>query len=485
MKRKLAILLALSVSLLSGCGDNSEVGSETQTQTGNIEKPKEIAMLTNTFMPWDDNEGDLKTFCDEYERLTGIKLSIQSPPKDDYYERLNILLATDNSVDVFETGCLFYPNYAMYDLLWDMTDAWENSSIKDITNEGYVNSLKIDGRLYGFPLTAGNGTVTYVRGDWLEKLNIPQPKTYDEFHEMLKKFKTQGDNIIPLTAAGLVNSESPYDLYLREFYQTAIPDFYLKDGKYVDGMTEPEMLEALKRMKQAYEEGLIDKDIAKNKTSQCRDKFYSGVVGCFNYWAGTWGKTMDQKVKAVDPNASVVALMPLDGIKYLERPPLAMVISKNSESPEGVFKYLIEYSHDGGEGQMLFSHGVENYHWRKLSDTQGEIIQEHEVSSVYLKPDLSINNFVDIIPQDPAVVASLKMFNENSTLASIPVTSKETGDLFSDIDIIRREIIESVVTTNMTIDEGLKEYDTRASKLVARVLNNLNSNIDNAENGEG
>ncbi len=484
MKRKIAILLALQMGLFSACGNVANTEEAENKQSGNIEKPEEISIMTNTFMPWEDNDADVKMFCDEYERITGIKLKVQIPQKDEYYEKLNILLATDNSVDLFETGCLFYPNYAMYDLLWDMTDAWEVSEIKNITDEKYIDSLRVNGRLYGFPLTAGNGTVTYVRKDWLDKLNISQPTTYDEFHDMLKKFKTLGDDIIPLTAAGLVNSESPYSLYLREFYQDANPDFYLKGDKYVDGMTEPEMKEALIRMKSAYEEGLLDKDIVKNKTSNCRDKFYDGVVGCFNYWAGTWGKTMNQKVKAKDPSGEVIALKPLNNIKYLERPPLAMVISNNSKSPEGVFKYLVEFSHDGGEGQMLFTYGLENRHWRKISDTKAEIIKENALNSIYLKPDLSINSFADPIPVDPEIAAGVKMFNENSTLASIPVTSKKTGDLFSDVDIIRREIIEAVVTTDMTVEDGLKEYNTRASKLVTRVLNSLNDSDSNEETNE-
>ncbi len=486
MKRKIALLLVLSMSLLSACGNNENENpqaSDGQNQAQNIEKPEQISMITNTFMPWEDNAEGIKLFCEEYQKLTGIKLTVEIPKVSTYYERLNIMLATDDSVDLFETGSLFYPNYAAYDLLWDMTDAWENSSIKNITNENYVESLKIDGRLYGFPLNAGNGTVTYVRKDWLDKLNIPEPKTYDEFHEMLKKFKTLGDNIIPLTAAGLVNSEAPYSLYLREFYQDASPDFYLKDGKYVDGMTEPEMKETLTRMKRAYEDGLLDPDIVTNKTSDCRNKFYEGIVGCFNYWAGTWGKTIDRKAKEADPSAEVVALNPLDGVKYLERPPLAMIISKNSKSPEGVFKYLIEYSHDGGEGQMLFTNGIENYHWRRVSDTETERIESHEVDAIYLKTDLSINNFVDPMPKDPQIEEGLKMFYENSKLAPIPIASKETGNLFSEIDIIRREVIESVVTTDMTIDEGLNEYNVRASKLVKRVLKDLNSEGENPEEG--
>ncbi len=486
MKRKIAILLVLSMSLLSACGNNendASQASDEQGQTQDIEKPEQISMITNTFMPWENNEEGVRLFCEEYEKLTGIKLNVEIPDTATYYERLNIMLATDDSVDLFETGSLFYPNYAAYNLLWDMTDAWENSSIKDITEEDYVDSLKINGRLYGFPLNAGNGTVTYVRKDWLDKLNIPEPKTYDEFHEMLKQFKTLGDDIIPLTAAGLVNSEAPYSLYLREFYQDASPDFYLKDGKYVDGMTEPEMKETLTRMKQAYADGLLDPDIVKNKTSDCRNKFYSGVVGCFNYWAGTWGNTLRDNVKNSDPTADIVALKPLDGVEYLERPPLAMIISKNSKSPEGVFKYLIEFSHDGGEGQMLFTNGIENYHWRWISDTETERIENHEVDAIYLKTDLSINNFTDPMPKDPQIKAGLEMFYENSKLAPIPIASKETGDLFSEVDVIRREVIESVVTTDMTIDEGLKEYDVRASKLVQRVLNDLNSEGENLEEG--
>ncbi len=483
MKRKLAIFASavLALSSLTACGTTDTDLTQDSETTSTVEKPKEISMMVNTFMTGDDNEDEVQMFCDEYEKHTGVKLLVAKPQHESYYESVNISLATDNTVDLYEVGSLFYPSYAKFDLLWDMTDAWENSSIKGITDEAYVDILKIDGHLYGFPLTKGNGTATYVRKDWLDKLNISEPKTYDEFYDMLKKFKATGDDIIPITAAGLVNSEAPYSLYLREFYQDASPDFVLKNGKYVDGMTEPEMTDALKRLKQAYSDGLLDKDVVKNKTSSCRNKFYDGLVGCFNYWAGTWGMTMDEKIKELDPNASVKALKPIEGVKYLERPPLAMVISKNSDNPEGIFKYLIEYSHDGGEGQMLFTRGIENYHWKKTSANKGEIIPEHKIGAIYLKSELAFNNFVDIVPIEKEIAESAQIFNDNSELAPLPVTSKKTGDLFSDVDIIRREIIESIVTTDMTIEEGMAEYNLRASKLVQRVLTDLNSQEENAE----
>ena len=157
-----------------------------------------------------------------------------------------------------------------------------------------------------------------------------------------------------------------------------------------------------------------------------------------------------------------------------------MVISKNSKSPAGVFKYLVEFSHDGGDGQMLFTNGVENYHWTKENGNV-KLITDHEVPSIYLKAELSINNYKDPIPVDPTIQSYINMFNENSELAPLPITSKDTGNLAADIDIVRREVIESIVTTDMTIDEGYAEYEKRAAKLVKRVLDSVNSNTENTE----
>ncbi len=86
-------------------------------------------------------------------------------------------------------------------------------------------------------------------------------------------------------------------MYLREFYQDAIPDFTQVDGKWVDGMSQPNMKPALERMSTAYADGLIDKEIVTNKTSSVRDKFYAGKIGAFTYWAGDWNRVIEQNLK--------------------------------------------------------------------------------------------------------------------------------------------------------------------------------------------
>jgi len=93
-------------------------------------------------------------------------------------------------------------------------------------------------------------------------------KNYDEFINMLRAFKKRGNGTIPITAAGLLNTETPYDLYLREFYQDANPDFYKDEttGKYVDGFSQPEMREAVQRLRDVYQEGLLDAEVVTNKS---------------------------------------------------------------------------------------------------------------------------------------------------------------------------------------------------------------------------
>ncbi len=476
MKRKIAVLSMFFTAMLFCVSCQTKQTVQNDAIEKEFVKPEKITILTNSFKP---KEEGLNAFLQKYKDMTGIDLAFSDFDSKSYYEKVIISIACEEDIDVYEVGGIYYPNFAAYDLLWDMTDTYEKSSIKDNLDNLYVDALRINGRLYGFPTNKGNGTVTYVRKDILDELGIKEPDNYDEFYQMLVSFKNYKEGFIPITAAGLLNSESPFDLYLREFYQNAKPDIYFDGKAYVDGMTEPEMREALERMKKAYNEGLIDPNIATNKTSDCRDSLFNGNVGCFNYWAGSWARTLNEKIEETLPESGyyVTPLKPIKETQYIERPPIALVIPKVCKNPEGVFKYLIEFSHDSGEGEMLFTQGVEGFHWQLDADGNGSIIQsENKISNSWFTPELTFTNFKNPIKIDPKVVPSLELFKENSSMAPVPTTSKKVGGIITDLDTTRREIIEEIVTTDMTIDEGLEDYNIRASKLVERILNDLNSN---------
>lgn len=525
-----------------------DLGLQSPLEGFKSQRPEVITVMADTCMT---KENGLDMVCEEYTNRTGIKLSIEKPDHNQYYEKVNLNFAAGTVCDVIEMGGTYYPNYASADALWDMTEAWETSDLKakGIVKEKYVDALKVPGsddveRLYGFPMAKGNGTVTYVRKDWMDALGIENPTNYNEFISMLRRFKNEisehpdykealkGKKVIPLTAAGLINTETPYNIYMPEFYQDANPDFYFDEnaGEYIDGMLQPEMKEALKRMKDAYDEGLIDVEIVTNKTSTCRDKFYDDRVGCFNYWAGAWNKTIQDNLesgKGDDYKGDVQPLEPITEATYIERPPTALIINKgysgSEERRKGIFEYLLLYAHDGGEGQLLFTRGVEGVHWRapetpdekatgiidipaeeqkdkktiveekeksrKLNETTGVTPEYSRVALPFLETPKKLVeksyfsaelNIVDGYEEyenmylNDTIKSSLALFEENSKIAKVPKVSSEISEVLPDLALVRREVIAKAVTGKLTIDEAIQEYKNNAGREQETILKALN-----------
>jgi putative aldouronate transport system substrate-binding protein len=503
---KKAGALGLSVAMISGvtaCGGGA-VKFEQKQYEANPDKPESISMIMDTCIT---QENGLEKVCEEYENQTGIKLTVEKPSHNQYYEKVSIAFTSGKPADVMEVGSTYYPKFARVGALWDMTDAWNQTTAtaKSIVDEDYVEALKIDGKLYGFPMAAGNGTITYVRQDWLDKIGMSEgPKNYDEFIEMLTKFKDlkgvtpNGEAVIPYTAAGLINSETPYEIYLREFYWEASPDF-IKDeatGKYIDGFTSQDFQDALGRIKDAYWKGLIDAEIATNKTDAARKKVTSGICGTFNYWAGMWDSKLEDSLLKVAPDAKLTAIAPIAETEYIERVPTAMVITTAAENPSGIFEYLVMYSHDGGEGQMLFTRGVEGLHYKKDGvsydglagedfdrETNGETVAlgyqadpTKDVEKSFYAPELSITNWTDPISFDERVTTSLETFRANRKFATVPRSTRVITKNLTNVDVIKRKIAaEFVNNKDMTIEEAMSRYESEIGNRAQLIIDELDA----------
>ena len=485
----LAAVMTFGLAACTGNGGGSNGGGSASLE---YTKPDSIKMTFDTCMTPENGVNDV---CAKYEELTGIKLELEKPDHAKYYEKITLSFASGNPSDVIEMGSTYYPENANNGALWDMTDAWENTTAhcKEIIDESYVDALKMDVRdgsgmrLYGFPTVAGNGTITYVREDWLKDAGMDLPTDYDGFIKMLRAFKERGSNgktpgAIPLTAAGLLNNgETPYDIYLREFYQDAIPDFYQKeDGTWVDGFSEPAMAGAMQRFQDAYKEGLLDETIITNETKSCRDKFNDGLVGAFNYWAGSWG----MKLEDGTPGAKLSALPAIDEVRnsggYIGRVPLAMVITSDCEMPEAVFNDLILYSHDGGEGQMLFTHGVEGVHYTKNDDGSITALEQKAdpsklVEKSFYAPEYSITSWTDPMTLDSRVQASLDVYLQCRSLAKVAPASSVLTENQDKLTEIRKSVLADVLHGNTTVDEAMQKYNKDSSAIVEAILADLSS----------
>jgi putative aldouronate transport system substrate-binding protein len=453
------------------CGkkETTESGNNTATPAtkGEVAKPTVInAMFDTTFLTPEIGQ---QQFIDEFKKKTGIELKINQPAHNQYYEKVNLAFASGEVPDVVELGGTPLVNYSSNGALYDITKLVDASTTMKNIDQKYKDAVKVNGKMYAFPIQVGNGCITYMRKDVLDKNNVKVPTTYAEYIDALKVFAKEG--MTAFTAPGLIADETPFAMYLREFYQDAEPDYVKKNGKYVDGMLEPEMKAALNRLKDAYAQGLIDKEIVTNKTSTCRDKWSAGKVGAFTYWAGSWNMNLDNDLKKTVPTATMVALPAIKETQYIDRVPTALGISSKSKNPEGVYKYLIEYMHDGGEGTKLFTIGVENVHYKATADGKSEFLPKlDDPKKLAIKTyiDLGLNlekNYKETITLDPRVTSSLATFNANSKSASLLPASDEYASASADVLTARKTAIAKIVLGQVSVDDGLAQYakDTKAA----------------------
>ena len=449
-----------------------------------IIKPEKITMMVNgNFLSVAAGQEEV---VKKYKELTGIDLEVTTIDHNSYNDQLSLAFASGDVPDVVILSSDFYAAYAAQGALADISSYWENSEAKKSGrfNTRYIDDLYIDGGLYGFSAQRGNGCLTYLRQDWLDNLGLSVPTTYDEYLNVLRAFTfddPDGNGIndtYGVTAPGIVNN------YLPELWQDSYQEIYQNEqGVWVDGFSEQSTIDALQRLQDAYKEGIIDVEVATNKSSSCRDKFYAGQIGAFTYWAGKWNKTLEENLQSINPEARLVAIPPIAELGiYTERQTPVIAITRDCENPGGVFKYLFDYMVDGADGQMLFTYGVEGVHYEVKDGVYKQLPNLENPSTTfacaYIDPLLSLSEWVIEDPLAsavaPSVASSNKLFLENSKVAPMFISNDVIANYKASLTDIRTIIISDIVTGGVPVEEGMKSYHEQTDTMIEEMLASLN-----------
>ena len=533
-KRVLPLLLATTMvlGLLAGCGEtetadtSTNTGSETTntgsetantgsetTETAEITAPDSLTIMVDGTLVATTEEGQAE-FIAKLQELTGIaNITIIQPDHSSYYDNVSQIMASDDRPDAILLSSTYLQSYAAEGILWDMTEAYENSDLKarhEAKNSGvYVDAVRIDGNLYGMPFQRGGGCVTYVRQSWLDAVGLTAEDitNYDAYIDMLRKFKAAGLSTVSdyvIGAAGFIGTEAPWINYWPEFYQDAYPTFVQQeDGTWVDGFEQDSMKAALQRMADAVAEGLIDLQSLDQKTSDARTKFASGEYGVFTYWANHWAANLETNIsKALpDEDNTLVALEPIDEVgTYINR--LANVwcivddLDGDDTREQAIFKYFIETMQDGAETQFLWTYGVEGVHYSYaagtvLAGTEKEKTYEDgtfhwlemlsDNSKLYSKMHITAVDALVTLENDPNALAesaikASEMFTNNcrneDMIPSTEVYAEYNGDLMT----IKNTIVAKVVTGEWTVDQGYAYYvEQKGDQMSAMIVESLNN----------
>ena len=511
--------VAMTVSI-SGCGnqrpanvikteaaENTEgiqTEAETTAERAEIAKPEKIKIMVDGTFQATVGNGQAE-WIERWEELTGIDLEIVQPDHDAYYDVLGQMFAgnVEDWPDVVLLGSSYYPGYAEEGALWDMTEMWNDSALKENprTRVDVVESNLIDGKLYGLSISSGGGCLTYYRKEWLDNCGLAVPTTYEEYLQVLDAF-TNGDpdgngvngDTYGVSAAGIIGNEAPWTNYLPEFYQDAFPTFYQKeDGTWVDGFTEKSMKEAIGRLQDAYAKGYIDKEALTNATSNCRTKFMEGQYGAFTYWAGGFATTLSLGLETNGLNGELVAAPPIKELgQYWERTAPVYAITSACENPEGVFHYFLESIFDNGDIQTLWTYGVEDVHWSDKAETvcgntyeegQFHMLENHEETGVqWTSINMGPLSCICPMENDPGLEfidfrnkESLEIFNANCKSASLPVTNESINQYNGDLTSLKNNIIADCVVNGLSVEEGYQRFEQEGgAKWSAEIVESLN-----------
>ncbi|QHW29949.1 extracellular solute-binding protein [Paenibacillus rhizovicinus] len=356
-KKKITVAMTLAALLLiaTACGtssNNNETNAAAEGSNGGTatnanqpadkpaEKPDPFGKYSETVAftsILNNNPEAAKKFpegesfaSNKYKSYIENALNIKSTPLWEangaaYFNKFNLMIASNDLPDIFtvekidktpaKTILKRLVDNGMLEDLTQVYDQYASPAVKEVQDSVNGEALKnasFDGKLYGLPNVSdmNNVHMIWVRQDWLDKLNLPAPKSVDDLMTIAKAFKNddpdgngKADTLGLALKGDVLFDNSPFALNGFVWSMDAYPNMWVKDdsGKLVYGSTQPAMKAALEKLAQMYKDGTIDKEFALRDGNKTSEYLASGRAGLMlgNWWNPFWplGSAIDNNPK--------------------------------------------------------------------------------------------------------------------------------------------------------------------------------------------
>lgn len=321
----------------------------------------------------------------------------------EYYDKLNVLAASDSMPDAMNVDMVTLTSFADQGLIIPLEDKLDQlPAIKDLMRPAEVDAVTYNGHLYAFPVGYLEGAINgpntnglIIRQDWLDKVGKDVPTTIDEMYEVMKAFKEQDPdgNGQDDTFGYLGVDSTVFDVIFGAY--GIQPQFWMEtpDGLRM-GSTLEGTKDALATLQKWYAEGLIDPDIFTTDASLKDQKFANSKGGIYE-GTGFTGSSVQPETAALLAATPTAKVAPIGSIKgpngdfgAQESAPGYGNIRAISSSCEDVdvLIQLLNWSVDDSEngGFYLCSIGVEGEDFT-LSEDGSKIIQTSTYDEIYAK----------------------------------------------------------------------------------------------------
>lgn len=234
MKKMLmtAATMMLLVPTLAACGGGSSKAD------GGVEGDLVIWEHDPSF------EQPVKALVDEFnKKYPDVNVEVETKNGDDYYSLLTTALQSGSGPDLFWTNGTATENMKTFveqDKIEDITDKVD---LKELSEDAF-DLAKIDDKTYSVPWMTFDARAVYYNKDIFKKLDISEPKNFDEFESMLEKIKKEG--YVPISLSGLSSWQVlwVYEVMLASQY----PDYCKGFDDYSVKADSKEAREALSKV---------------------------------------------------------------------------------------------------------------------------------------------------------------------------------------------------------------------------------------------
>lgn len=306
MKKKVLALLLISsmaVSMLAGCGSGGDGAGEEAAapQEGEAETPdagKEAAAdeggtedageVTLTFWSWlpttDQSEEMIAAF---EEANPGIKIDYTRTEQDDYFEKLQVAMASGTGPDLFglTTGPM-KDQYAPF--AEDMTSLADTywSGWSDVISETAVEQCTTeDGVVAGMPLLVAGMTDLLYNKTLMDECGIESvPTTYEELKDAAAKAKEHGYVCVAVGAADDWVNTDLFVQFSNEFEEGAVYEAEKGERPWTDQC----FVDTMKAWQQMFNDGIFEEGALGVATyPDARDQYFFARKSVF-FLTGSW-----------------------------------------------------------------------------------------------------------------------------------------------------------------------------------------------------
>lgn len=235
----------------------------------------------------------------------GVKYEYDfSVPSDTYETKVSMAITSGEFPDVMVVNESQLRQLVAAGAVEDMTDAYNkyaSDNLKaayDTTKGISFASATFDGKLMGMPnISPGADGVPmlFVRGDWMEELNLEAPKSIEDIVNIVEKFKAEKGTTNGLVVSSkIVNKggNNTYGIDALFARYNSYPKHFITDadGKIVYGSNTAETKKALQEIRKLVESGVIDSSFVVRDSSTCEKLITSGQAGVFfgAWWNMSW-----------------------------------------------------------------------------------------------------------------------------------------------------------------------------------------------------